>query len=151
MMGARPARGWMRGPLTLVLGLAAFGVVTVLAGPFIHPLRSHGASQIVAQRNLVFLDRDDGGVGILDADSGATVAVIPAGEENFVRATMRGLARQRLREGASAQVPFRLTAWADDRLSLVDPATGRALELESFGATNEANFARLLKLPGVPR
>ncbi len=149
MLAQPPRRGWARGPLTLVLGLAAFACVAGLAGPYIHPLSSHDASQAVAVRSLLFVDRDDGGVGILDADSGSTVAVIPAGQENFVRATMRGLAQQRYREGISAQVPFRLTAWADDRLSLVDLGNGRTLELESFGPTNEANFARLLPLPGV--
>jgi putative photosynthetic complex assembly protein len=151
MMTPKPRRGWALAPVTLVFGLVTFACVVSLAGPYIHPISSHDASVAVAMRNLLFVDRDDGGVGILDADNGSTVAVIPAGQENFVRATMRGLARQRYREGVSAQVPFRLTAWKDDRLSLVDLGTGRTLELESFGPTNEANFARLLPLPGVSK
>jgi len=146
-----PKRSWMRGPLVLVGGLAAIACLAAVAGPYVHPVQSHDASVVVATRDLRFVDRADGGVGILDATDGSTVAVIPAGAENFVRATMRGLARARLQAGLSAEPPFRLTAWADDRLTLADTATGRTLELESFGQTNEADFARLLNLPGAAK
>jgi putative photosynthetic complex assembly protein len=142
-------RGWTRGPLALIGFLVVAAGVATVAGPYIHPVATHAPSEIVVTRDLRFVDRDDGGVGVINVADGSTVAVIPAGGENFVRATMRGLARQRAREGISAEVPFRLTAWADDRLSLVDLGTHRSVELESFGPTNEANFARFLPLPGA--
>lgn len=62
----------------------------------------------------------------------------------FLRATMRGLARQRLRQDADREVPFRLTGWTDGRLTMEDPTTGRKVEMEAFGLTNEAVFANLL-------
>ena len=59
---------------------------------------------------------------------------------------MRGLARQRLRQDADRDVPFRLTGWADGRLTLEDPTTGRRIEMEAFGITNEEVFAHLLTI-----
>ena len=40
-----------------------------------------------------------------------------------------------------------LTARADGRLTLVDPATSERVDLESFGPTNAAVFAQLLAAP----
>jgi putative photosynthetic complex assembly protein len=81
-------------------------------------------------------------------DRAAPISVIAPGTNGFLRATMRGLARQRLREDEGADTPFRLTEWADGRLTLEDPATGRRIEMEAFGETNEAVFARLLTASG---
>jgi putative photosynthetic complex assembly protein len=59
---------------------------------------------------------------------------------------MRGLVGDRERQAGreAPDVPFRIVSWADGRLSLQDPLTGRDLELEAFGITNEASFAALL-------
>jgi len=145
----KPAANANRGPLLVLGGIAMFGLLAFVGRDHVSPLPSHEASAMVAQLDLRFVDRADGGVGVLNAADGSTVTVIAPGQDNFVRATMRGLARQRAREDVGAELPFRLTAWADGRLTLQDPGTGRAVELESFGATNEANFARMLKLPGA--
>ena len=40
-----------------------------------------------------------------------------------------------------------LAAGTRDRVTLSDPATGERLDLESFGPTNAAVFARLLAAP----
>jgi putative photosynthetic complex assembly protein len=149
-------RSWTRGPLILVGGLVAAGVLALFGSQFVDPIPSHGESTPVASLELRFVDRANGGVGVLNAVDGSVVTEIQPGQDNFVRATMRGLARQRYREAMGADVPFRLTAWADGRLTLEDPATRRTVELESFGATNEADFSRMLKLvkpemPGAPR
>jgi putative photosynthetic complex assembly protein len=37
-----------------------------------------------------------------------------------------------------------LTRWADGRISLEDPETGRVIELDAFGPTNGEAFAQLL-------
>jgi putative photosynthetic complex assembly protein len=90
-------------------------------------------------------------VGVINAETGKTIEVIPAGQGNFVRALMRGLARQRVREGIGAEVAFILTSWEDGRLTLEDPGTHRVVELEAFGATNREDFARMLtKSGGTP-
>jgi len=36
-------------------------------------------------------------------------------------------------------------------LTLVDPGTGRRVDLESFGPTNAAVFARLMQIPAATR
>ena len=45
--------------------------------------------------------------------------------------------------------PFLLASHSDGRLTLIDPATKRRVDLESFGPTNEAVFTRLLQLSGA--
>ena len=44
---------------------------------------------------------------------------------------------------------FGLIGRADGRLTLEDPATGRRVDLESFGPTNAAVFAQILDGPGA--
>jgi hypothetical protein len=45
-------------------------------------------------------------------------------------------------------VPFQLALHTDGRLTLVDPAINRTIELEAFGPANSGAFARLLT-PGT--
>jgi putative photosynthetic complex assembly protein len=79
---------------------------------------------------------------------GRVVDVLPPGTNGFVRGVLRGLARERRRQEIGQQPPFRLTLWDDGRLSLEDETTGRRIELEAFGPTNLAAFARLLAAKG---
>jgi putative photosynthetic complex assembly protein len=104
----------------------------------------------VAARDLLFRDQADGAVAIYDAqDPSAPIAIAAPGTNGFLRATMRGLARQRLRidddRAAEGMVPFHLTEWADGRLTLEDPVTHRTVEMEAFGITQEEVFAHLLQ------
>jgi putative photosynthetic complex assembly protein len=100
---------------------------------------------MVTSRALLFEDRPNGAVAVFDADHPSMpISIIAPDTNGFLRATMRGLARQRLRQDASETTPFRLTEWADGRLTLEDPTTGRKVEMEAFGLTNEEVFARLL-------
>jgi putative photosynthetic complex assembly protein len=57
---------------------------------------------------------------------------------------MRGLARERNRAGISVEVPFRLSAWPDGRITLQDTGTGNTMELHAFGRTNAEAFLKLL-------
>jgi putative photosynthetic complex assembly protein len=57
------------------------------------------------------------------------------------------LVRERKRQGLGPEQPFALIGRADGRLTLVDPATGQVIDLESFGPTNASVFARLLAAP----
>jgi putative photosynthetic complex assembly protein len=97
----------------------------------------------VAERALRFADRPDGGIDILDAASGARIDSAH-GEQGFLRGTLRGLVRERKRAGLVTDAPLLLTARADGRLTLADPATGERIDLESFGPTNAGVFARWL-------
>ena len=84
---------------------------------------------------------------------GAFVATVPPETNGFLRTLLAGLVRERRREDMGGPAtPFRITRWADGRLTVDDTATGRLIELEAFGHTNADAFARLLDLsPPVPR
>lgn len=127
--------------LTLALAAATVGRLTGAATP-------QPTGSVLVSRDLRFQDQQNGGLAAYDADNGALVYVVPAGTNGFLRATLRGLASERKLEQRGPRAPFRLTAWNDGRLTLVDTATGRSIDLEAFGITNETAFARLL--PRVP-
>jgi putative photosynthetic complex assembly protein len=106
----------------------------------------------VTVREFRFADRHDGSIAVTDAAAhNHVVEIIKPETGYFLRATMRTLARQRLREDVGEQPPFVLTGWNDGRLTLDDPTTGRRVDLEAFGQTNEDVFARLLMTPPSDR
>ncbi len=121
----------------LLLGLGAMRI----AG---HDPRTPDA-RAIAQRWLRFEDLPDRGIAIVDAVSGARLEVL-RGEQGFVRGTLRGLLRERKRLNLATDAPLQLIARADGRLTLSDPSTGQRIDLESFGSSNTAVFARWLEL-----
>lgn len=143
-------RPFPRGPLLGAGALVAVAILSAVAGRLAGSSTAPPDSTVLAARELRFEDRLDGSVLVSDASDGRQVDVAAAGTNGFLRATLRGLARERRRQGveARADAPFRITAWADGRVTLDDPATGRRVELEAFGQTNEEAFARLLPAPG---
>ena len=96
-----------------------------------------------AQRALRFQDRPQGGIAVVDAASSATLDTV-YGEQGFLRGTLRAVVRERKLRGLVSDAPLQLIARADGRLTLTDPATGSRIDLESFGPTNAAVFARWL-------
>lgn len=102
-------------------------------------------------RDLRFLDQADGAVAVYDLEDGSTVALLPAGSNNFIRGALRGLARERKRQDIGMEPPFRVTRWADGRYTLEDTATQRMIDLRAFGSTNVQAFADLLQAgKGMP-
>lgn len=145
MSDARTFAPFPRGALMAAGAILAGSIVLAAVGRMTGAANSDPTAPMVASRALLFEDRPNGAVAVFDADHPASPIAIVAPETNgFLRATMRGLARQRLRQDASRATPFRLTEWADGRLTLEDPTTGRKVEMEAFGITNEEAFARLL-------
>jgi putative photosynthetic complex assembly protein len=131
-------------PLLIVVGAALLLIFSVAAGVRLLGLNiSAPDAPTVVTRELKFEDRADGSVAVIDSKSGVLVETI-RGEAGFLRSTLRGLARERIRAGFGAEKPFELIGRADGRLTLRDPVTQRRVDLESFGPTNAANFARLL-------
>ncbi|MFO1074981.1 MAG: photosynthetic complex assembly protein PuhC [Geminicoccaceae bacterium] len=98
----------------------------------------------VASAELRFEDRTDGSVAVYGQADGRTIAVLPPGSNGFIRGVLRGFARERRQYEVGQQPPFRLTRWEGGGMTLYDPQTGRSVELEAFGQTNFAAFARLL-------
>jgi len=91
---------------------------------------------------LRFEDRPDGAISVIDYKTGKQIDLVQ-GEAGFVRGTLRGLAQERKRRGLDSGPPFELIYRTDGRLTLSDTATGRLVDLESFGPTNASTFFRL--------
>jgi putative photosynthetic complex assembly protein len=108
-------------------------------------------SAVVESRDLRFVDRSDGAVLIYAVDGDQPVDILAPGTNGFVRGVLRGLVRERRADQIGAAPPFRLTRWADGRLSLDDPSTGRHVDLEVFGPTNAGAFADILIASGRPK
>jgi putative photosynthetic complex assembly protein len=139
-------------PRLPLLALAALVLVSLIS---VAAVRWSGISvhtpdaKPVATRLLRFEDRSDGGVAVFDASTGRLLENVQ-GEQGFLRGSLRALARERRMRDVGAQPPFELAARADGRLTLMDTATGARIDLESFGPTNAAVFARLLTLNTNP-
>lgn len=143
--GATPVQPMPRAILVGAGLLIGFSLLIATAGRLMHwqatPLP---AARAVTVLHLNFRDRSDGAVEVLDADRGDTVVqVLAPGTNGFARGVLRGLARQRYRQGLGALQPFTLTRWSDGRLTLVDPQTDRRVSLEVFGPTNAEPFVEM--------
>lgn len=136
-----------RGPLLAGFALVAVSLIVAVAGRGGDAGAIQPAGSAVTERELRFEDRSDGAVVVYAGSDSRPIDVL-TGENGFLRGTLRGLARARRMEGASPAAPFRLTAWSGGGLTLDDPTTGRRIELQAFGPSNTAVFARLLTLQG---
>jgi len=135
-------------PRVPLMALGGLAIASVMAVALVR-LTGVGASHVVdaptvAVREFRFEDRPDGSIAVFDGAGRQMIETVAPGTNGFLRGTMRGLARERKREGVSPDVPFRMTGHSDGRLTLEDPATGRRVDLGSFGATNAAVFAHLM-------
>lgn len=148
MSALQASNPFPRAPLRAMAGLVAASVLGVAA------VRITGIGAVptpeapsVQVRELRFEDRPDGSIAVLDATANRPVQTVAPGTNGFLRGTMRGLARERRRQGAGTDIPFRLVGHADGTLTLEDPATGRRVDLRSFGPTNAAVFAQIMASP----
>ena len=141
-------------PHTVIKAAGALVLLALMAVAFVR-VSGVGAVHVpdaaaVTLREFLFEDRSDGSIAILDARTRQQVDTVAPASNGFLRGTMRGLARERKRQGVGPEVAFQLIGRADGRLTLVDPGTQRRVDLESFGPTNAAVFARLMTVPARP-
>jgi len=99
----------------------------------------------VASLDLRFKDQTNGSISITRAADDGLAATVQPGEGGFIRGVMRGLARDRISRHIGEAPPFRLSLSGDGQLTLFDTATGRLIDLESFGQGNRASFFDLLR------
>jgi putative photosynthetic complex assembly protein len=144
VQATRPVSHFPRVPLMLLASAVLATVVGVAAVRLSGVQVRQPDAATVSSRLLRFQDGPQGSVQAVDAASGAMVQQFH-GEQGFLRGALRALARERRMREMSPMLPFELSARADGRLTLTDTATGARLDLESFGPTNAAVFARLLK------
>jgi putative photosynthetic complex assembly protein len=95
-----------------------------------------------------FEDRADGGISVIAPESGATIGVVPAGTDGFVRTVLRSLAFDRQRHGVGAGPEFVIARWTDGHTTIDDPATGRRVDLAAFGVVNMQAFEHLVAMRG---
>jgi putative photosynthetic complex assembly protein len=139
-------------PRAAIIGAGALLLVTLL---WVGVTRLNGDMPTEAlaapavERSLRFEDTADGGVAVRDAGSGRLVAEMEPGSNHFLRALMRGLARERLRQGQGEEAPFQLARRIDGQLTLIDPVTRRLVDLSAFGPSNAAVFAAFLEDKGA--
>lgn len=140
--------GFPRAPLIAVGGLVIASLLAVSAVRFtgVGVMKAPDA-QAMEVREFRFEDRPDGSIVVLDASGKHLVDTVAPGTNGFLRGTMRGLARERMRQGVSPQLPFKMIGRADGKLTLEDPGTGRRVDLGSFGPTNAAVFAQIMASP----
>ncbi len=141
-------------PGTLAIGAIActalLGFATMFQPQDNDLTRPTGSPRI--SRDLRFEDTPHGAIRISDARTGQAVTDLEPGTGGFVRATLRGFARERRASDAPGpESPFRLTAWSDGRLTLEDPATGRFVDLGAFGPTQVESFTTILVAEGGQR
>lgn len=139
-------------PLVLMGGIVAISLAltaSVQLGIFERqsvPSEARAAAGITAaeMRTLRFFDEPDGTVRVEDGTTGEVLSSFGQGEGGFIRATVRNLVHQRRIRNEGPQVPFTLTRWTNDNLTLADPVTGRTVEVSSFGSDNRAVYADML-------
>jgi putative photosynthetic complex assembly protein len=141
-----------------LIGISLIAVFSVRAGlvegrPTAPEVRAANQVAILKERQFLFSDREDGALVISDAGTREDVVVLePGSNSGFIRGVMRGLMRERMLKEADRQSPVKVTEWADGALTLTDIATGRIIELGSFGPDNRRAFAAILagEQPPVP-
>ena len=148
-----------RAPLMLMGGIVAISLAltaSVTLG-FVPkqsvPAEARAAAGIgmAQERTLRFFDEPDGSVRIEDGTTGEVLARHGVGEGGFIRATVRSLVHQRRIRNIGPETAFTLTEWQNGNLTLADPATGRSVEVSSFGPDNRAVYQTLLPAKGATR
>jgi putative photosynthetic complex assembly protein len=126
--------------------LVAFALIAVTAS------RLTGVGQVkmtpppvVESLDLNFEDGQDGSVLVYTAGDRQLVDTLAPGNSGFVRVVMRGMARERRLAGVGQQPPFRLARHENGQITLTDTFNDKVIDLNAFGASNTAAFARLMK------
>lgn len=134
-----------RAPLYGAAALVAFAIVSVAAIRLLGTPAPGAPIELALESvQLQFEDRAEGVIAVYDASSGVQLGQLPAGTDNFLRATLRGLVRGRDAMKSQDRSAFGLYQLDDGRLMLVDSVTGREVDLWAFGETNAGAFARFL-------
>ena len=136
-------RGPLIGACSLVL-ITLFGVGVVQFNKDDRSAVVAPVGEIVEQRALRFEDSADGRVLVFDHATGEEIEALDVGTNGFLRATLRGLARDRSAIDVGPEQPFHVRRYSTGRVLLVDPITNRNVDLIAFGPDNANVFVRYL-------
>lgn len=138
-----------RGALIGAAALIVFSIVAAGVGRLtgVGAVRADYTDAVWAM-SFRFEDRPDGGITVVAPESGATIGVVPAGSDGFVRTVLRSLAFDRERQGVGAGPAFVISKWSDGPITIDDPATNRRIDLAAFGAANMQSFEKVIAMRG---
>jgi len=97
---------------------------------------------VTAEYRIVLVGGGAQAVTVLDTEGRLVDAMDHGG---FVTVIQNGLQHERRKNGLSPELPLRIVAFANGRLSAIDDHTGFRVELGAFGGDNRAAFERLLE------
>lgn len=124
--------------IVLTIGIATLARVTGIGRDIDAPVAA------LVSVDLSFTDQTDGSIVVARWPDQSRIAELKPGTNGFARGVLRALVRERRLASIDAARMFRLTRWADGRLTIADPATGEHIELNNFGPTNQAVFTQIL-------
>lgn len=149
----RSASGYQQFPRPPLLAIGSLLLFCLVAVALVQINKPDGASEpsadaahsapIADRLALVFRDLDNGAVGVFDPASGAQLTSIAPGTNGFMRSTLRGLGRERMRRNLTMATPVEIQILENGRALLVDPAIDREIDLWAFGEINAMNFIDL--------
>jgi putative photosynthetic complex assembly protein len=123
------------------LALSALAIVSYAVWTDRAPVGQPVAAEILSERQVI-LEGHGAKAVTVKAPDGSVLADLDHG--GFVAVVQNGLERARLVKGVDQTRPVRLTAYANGRLTILDPETGWSVELGAFGSDNKAAFERLM-------
>src|SRR5215831_16243803 len=150
-MGAAVAERMVpRGAIFGAAALIGFSLVAASLGRLtgVGTVRTDYASKVQSM-SFRFEDRADGGISVIAPETGATIGVVPAGTDGFVRTVLRSLAFDRQRHGVGSGPAFIIARWSDGHSTIDDPSTGRRVDLAAFGVANMQSFEHLVAMRGA--
>lgn len=103
------------------------------------------AVPVLESRSLSFEDASNGSVIVRDGKTGETVAIAAPGTNGFLRGTLRGLMRTRMREDIDLRLPMTLSKLENGAIVLADETDGVTLALDAYGQTNADVFRAFLR------
>ena len=139
-------------PRNALIGAAAL-IAFSLAAAAVGQATGKGASRAdykdaTQTTTMRFEDRADGGISVISPESGATIGVLPAGQDGFVRTVLRSFAFDRQRHGVGSGPAFVIARWPSGLTTIDDPATNVRVDLRAFGAANRQSFEKLIAMRG---
>jgi putative photosynthetic complex assembly protein len=147
-MSALDHEPFPRGALIAASALVGFSLVATTVVRLVRitapaPIAA-AQSAPVSSIDLRFSDETDGSIRVQNSKTDQVLATIEPGVGGFVRGVMRGLARDRISRHIGQAPPFRRSQAKGGHMTLEDTATGRVIDLDSFGADNRESFVALL-------
>ncbi len=130
--------------LVAALLVSSVAIVVLNVAPGTHYQDRLALGKVMQQREIILMQEGMGIIDVLDAETGAKIAVFSDKKGGFVRGAMPALKRLRSINEVSQQEPYMLVQWESGGLTLEDIALNKRFYLNAFGKDNAASFAELL-------